>query len=159
MDSMSPGPLFRWTSIAAPITSLLRRSAFLYNGCISERVFTEDSEGNEGWSWVLRPLCYLRFLLWIFFSSPLQNFYRRQRSKQRFELGLQHFVIFASFCLVFSAALLRIGWENRTRVSRVGPDSFPSQLVGCRVPVSMMQKRSAQECLARIAKRTGFNAG
>src|SRR6266513_2703773 len=45
------------------------------------------------------------------FSSPLQNFYRRQRSKRRFELGLQHFVIFASFCLVFSAALLRIGWE------------------------------------------------
>jgi hypothetical protein len=27
------------------------------------------------------------------------------------ELDLQHFVIFASFCLVFSAALLRIGWE------------------------------------------------
>jgi len=75
------------------------------------RTFTEDSAGNEGWSWVLQPLRYLRFLLWIFFSSPLQNFYRRQRSKQRFELGLQHFVIFASFCLVFSAALLRIGWE------------------------------------------------
>jgi len=40
-----------------------------------------------------------------------ESFYRRQRRKQRFELGLQHFVIFASFCLVFSAALLRIGWE------------------------------------------------
>src|SRR5712671_728928 len=67
---MSPVPLFRWTSIAAPITSLLRRSAFLYNGCISERVFTEDSEGNKGWNWVCNLLRYLCFLLLDLLSSP-----------------------------------------------------------------------------------------
>jgi hypothetical protein len=51
-------------------------------------------------------ICF--FVQWMHLR---ESFYRRQRSKQRFELGLQHFVIFASFCLVFSAALLRIGWE------------------------------------------------
>src|SRR5882757_5716194 len=156
MDSMSPGPLFRWTSIAAPITSLRRRSAFLYNGCISERVFTEDSEGNKGSNWVLQPLRYLRFLLWIFFSSPLQNFYRRQRSKQRFELGLQHFVIFASFCLVFSAAWLRIGWEIEREFR--GSDRILSRPSWSDVVFAFDDREEiGPKMLARIAKRTGFN--
>src|SRR5438445_5327520 len=101
------------TSKAFGVRSLApaKPAAFPFCAVRLAMFFTEDSEGNEGWSWVLQPLRYLRFLLWIFFSSPLKNFYRRQRSKQRFELGLQHFVIFASFCLLFSAALLRIGWE------------------------------------------------
>src|SRR6478609_9393334 len=68
MDSIRPGPLFRCTSIAAPITSLLRRSAFSYNECISERVFTEDSEGNKDWIG-FEPLRSLRFLLLISFTS------------------------------------------------------------------------------------------
>src|SRR5437667_8806654 len=46
-------------------------------------------------------LRYLRLLL-LDFPHLRGNFYRRQRRKQRLELGLQpFFVIFASFCLTF----------------------------------------------------------
>src|SRR5882757_4196235 len=88
MDSISPGPLFRWTSIAAPITWLLRRSAFSYNGCISERILTEDSEGNKGWNWVCNLFGTSASFCWILRLSR-GNSYRRQRRKQRLELGLQ----------------------------------------------------------------------
>src|SRR6267154_2898656 len=112
MDSMSPGPLFRWTSIAAPITSLLRRSAFLYNGCIPERVFTEDSEGNKGWNWVCNLLRYLCFLLLDLLSSPTTELLQKIAQETKVGVGFCNlFVIFASFRLVFSPALLRIGWE------------------------------------------------
>src|SRR5215470_15021806 len=43
-----PGPFCRWTSIAAPMTSRLRRSAFSYNGCIAPKDSKKDSEGKKG---------------------------------------------------------------------------------------------------------------
>src|SRR5882724_8918220 len=99
MDSMSPGPLFRWTSIAATITSLLRRSAFLYNGCISERVFTEDSEGNKGWNWVCNLLRYLCFVLLDLLSSPTTELLQKIAKETKVGVGFCNlFVIFASFC-------------------------------------------------------------
>src|SRR6266545_3727793 len=59
----------------------------------SERIFTEDSEGNKGSNWVCNFFVIFASFCWIFFSYNgcilRENFYRRQRRKQRFELGLQ----------------------------------------------------------------------
>jgi hypothetical protein len=52
------------------------------------------------------------------------------RSKPTLELVRARFVTFVSFCLVFSAALMRIGWTIK-RESR-GSHRIPSRLAGWR---------------------------
>ena len=154
---MSPGPLFRWTSIAAPITSLLRRSAFSYNGCISERIFTEDSEGNKGWNWVCNLFAIFASFCWILRLSE-RILPEDSEGKQRLKLVRNPFVIFVSFCLVFSAALLRIGWEIEREFR--GSDRILSRPSWSDVVFAFDDREEiGPKMLARIAKRTGSNRG
>lgn len=82
---MSPGPLFRCTSIAAPMTSALRRSAFSYNGCISDfyrkqtisrKLFLQKATKETRIGPESATLRCLRFLLLSFFS-PRRSHTRR----------------------------------------------------------------------------------
>src|SRR5256714_13627872 len=111
---MSPAPLFRCTSIAAPITALLRRSAFSYNGCIRDTL----TEGNEGNKRRIRSRnSSLSSLSSVYFSpsasptSEASNFHRRQQSN-RVGVGFATFRYLRFFLFTFFllAALLRIGW-------------------------------------------------
>src|SRR6266487_1972981 len=58
MDSISPGPLSRCTSMAADIMVSVNPVAFWNNGCIGPKVKQEITEGTEK-----KGLCYLRYLL------------------------------------------------------------------------------------------------
>ena len=144
MDSIRPGPLFRCTSIAAPITSLLRRSAFSYNGCIRER-FTEGNKGNKGWNWIRNPSAV--FLSFCFsFLHPHRRHLSFQISRKtpiepELELDLEAFVTFVSFCLRF---LL---------VSRIAGDRLDDPDV---VFAFHDREEIGPKMLARIAKRTGL---
>src|SRR2546427_12310718 len=106
MDSMSPGPLFRWTSIAAPIISLLRRSAFSYNGMHSQREFLQKTakETKVGIGFATFFVIFV-FFCWILLSSPTTELLQKIAKETKIGVGFCNlFVIFASFCLLFSAA-------------------------------------------------------
>src|SRR6266576_325381 len=102
---MSPAPLFRCTSMAAPITALLRRSAFSYNGCIRDTL-TEGNEGNKRRNLEVKTLRCLRFLLFTFLHRhrrhPKLQIFTEDSNQTGLELDSQRFVTFVSFCLHFS---------------------------------------------------------